>query len=217
MSLYIQLLKGIHVNMRIFVQVHHKFVSNIYLHAICLLIDMFPLPLAVGFPTSVEKCLKTTKKTQKLMLLAVFFFRFLKQAFSGSMLVCPGIILTDQNRSWMLVNGIGILPLLGTNCWEACRCGVSHANIDIHNMFICIGNTHKKSTHISIYLHPTVCSSPSLICTELYNYMQIKKTLIHTYPLAELDPNNIPQYSNGDVWRSQSVCFSCVISPGGNL
>lgn len=69
----IQLLKGIHVNMRIFVQVHHKFVSNIYLHAICLLIDMFPLPLAVGFPTRVEKCLKTAKKNQKLMLLAVFF------------------------------------------------------------------------------------------------------------------------------------------------
>lgn len=80
-------------------------------------------------------------------------------------------------------------------------------------MFICIGNTHKKSTHICIYLHPTVCSSPSLICTELYNYMQIKKKLIHTYPLAELDPNSIiPQYSNGDVWRSQSVCKPCHLS-----
>lgn len=131
------------------------------------------------FPHKRWKMPENYQKNPEIDAPCSFFFRFLKQAFSGSMLVCPGIILTDQNRSWMLVNGIGILPLLGTNCWEACRCGVSHANIDIHNMFICIGNTHKKSTHISIYLHPTVCSSPSLICTELYNYMQIKKP--HTY------------------------------------
>lgn len=43
--------------------------------------------------------------------------------------------------------------------------------------------------------------------------MHIKKNLIHTYPLAELDPNSIiPQYSNGDVWRSQSACKPCHLS-----